>query len=171
MYLALIGFSGFVFGLFIPRCFFFPDRLPLRSFHWESEGRIYEKLYIRKWKNRVPDMSKICKHMVPKSFDIASDSQCLKKLLYETCVAEFIHFLLIVLGFYCTVIWPGVGGIVVSLIWMIGNIPFIIIQRYNRPKISKTFRKMSEIECSGKIWLKRENDNTEIKTVKNRDFI
>lgn len=156
-----MGFSGFLFGLILPRNMFFPDRFPLRSFFWELDGKIYEKLYIRKWKNKVPDMSKICKHMVPKSFDIAADSMCLKRLLYETCVAEFIHWLLIVLGFYCTVIWKGDGGMVVSVLWMIGNMPFIIIQRYNRPKIIKTYRKMSEIECSGKEWLKRDSVKNE----------
>ncbi len=107
-------------------------------------------------------MSKICKHMVPKTFDIASDSGCLKRLLYETCVAEFIHWLLIIFGFYCKIIWKGNGGTVISIIWMLGNLPFIIIQRYNRPKIMKTYKKMSEIECSGKVWLKRENVKSDI---------
>ncbi len=104
-------------------------------------------------------MSKICKTMVPKTFDISDDSECLKKLLYETCIAEFIHFVIIVFGFYCKVIWKGFGGTFMAVIWMLGNIPFMIIQRYNRPKIIRTYKKMTKIECSGKGWLKHENVN------------
>ena len=168
LFLTIAGLSGFVFGLMLPRNMFLPDKFPLKSFFWENEGKNYEKLYIRKWKNKVPDMSKICKHMVPKSFDIASDSSCLKQLIYETCVAEFIHWLLIVVGFYCTSIWQGTGGVVVSLLWMAGNLPFIFIQRYNRPKIIKTYRKMSKIEDLGKEWLKHDNLKNESKEVESR---
>ena len=56
-----------------------------------------------------------------------------KILIKETCVAEMTHFIVCLCGFYCTEIWECIGGIVLSLIYTLLNVPFIIIQRYNRP--------------------------------------
>ena len=37
-------------------------------------------------------------------------------------------------------IWPGVGGIVAALVYIfVGNLPFVIIQRYNRPRLQKLY--------------------------------
>ena len=52
--------------------------------------------------------------------------------------AEFTHFVLILLGFYALRLWPGTGGAVVTAIYILfGNLPFLIIQRYNRPRLQK----------------------------------
>ena len=57
-------------------------------------------------------------------------------MIEETCVAEFTHFVLILLGFYALRLWPGTGGAVVTAIYILfGNLPFLIIQRYNRPRL------------------------------------
>ena len=35
-------------------------------------------------------------------------------------------------------IWPGAGGVLITVIYIVlGNLPFIIIQRYNRPRLQK----------------------------------
>ena len=37
-------------------------------------------------------------------------------------------------------IWPGAGGIIVTVIYiLLGNLPFIIIQRYNRPRLQRLY--------------------------------
>ena len=62
----------------------------------------------------------------------------LPRMIEETCVAEFTHFVLILLGFYALRLWPGTGGAVVTAIYILfGNLPFLIIQRYNRPRLQK----------------------------------
>ena len=40
-------------------------------------------------------------------------------------------------GFACAGIWPGAGGIIVSALFAIGNVPYIIIQRSNRPRLAR----------------------------------
>lgn len=100
-------------------------------------------------------MSKIYKRMVPKKFDIASNADTLMILIHETCVAEFVHNSLIILGIVCRLIWDDVGGTVCSFLWSLGNVPFIIIQRYNRPKLYKTYTKLKEYEKNGRGWLKQ----------------
>lgn len=160
IYLFVIGITSNFWGQAIPRKMFKYEKFPYASFKWENNGRIYEKLAIRKWKDKVPDMSKISKRMVKKKFDISSTSDSLLSLLYETCVAEFVHAVLIILGLVCADIWQGVGGKIIVIIWIVlGNLPYIIIQRYNRPKILKVYKKMSKLENDGKRWLKYENTN------------
>lgn len=151
------------FGEAIPRKNIDFEKAPFRPLKWENDGKIYEKLNIRKWKNKVPDMSKICRDMIPKKFDISSNAESLRLLILETCVAEIVHNVLSVLGFVCMLIWDGLGGFIVTLIWIIfGNVPYIIIQRYNRPKLIKTYKKLCDYEYRGKRWLKSENANINV---------
>lgn len=163
IYLTIIGIASHFFGEAIPRQNIDFEKAPFKSFKWEAEGRIYEKLKIRKWKNKVPDMSKLCTDMIPKKFDITSNAESLRVLILETCVAEIVHNVLSILGCVCMLIWEGIGGVVVTLIWIVfGNIPYVIIQRYNRPKLIKTYKKLCDYEYRGKRWLKRENTNTNV---------
>ena len=56
-------------------------------------------------------------------------------MIRETCVAEFIHVLLCIASLGCLRIWPGFGGFCMAFLYTLGNIPFIMIQRYNRPRL------------------------------------
>ena len=57
-------------------------------------------------------------------------------MLQETCVAEFIHVLLSILGFGAVFIVGGAWGWIISIVYFLaGNLPYIIIQRYNRPRL------------------------------------
>lgn len=144
-YLALLGISSFYIGRILPKKWFHSDRFPFRCFAIEKNGKIYEAIGIKRWKDRLPDMSKIFSRiMLPKKipFDISQDKVTL--LIQETCVAEFIHFVLSVLGIGCFFIWPGPGGMIVFLIWLfVGNLPYILIQRYNRPRLCKLAERMT----------------------------
>lgn len=44
----------------------------------------------------------------------------------------------ILLGLGALWLWPGWGGVVLWLIWfLLANLPFILIQRYNRPRLMR----------------------------------
>ena len=59
-------------------------------------------------------------------------------LVQETCVAEAVHTASILLGLGALWLWPGWGGVVLWLIWfLLANLPFILIQRYNRPRLMR----------------------------------
>ena len=66
-------------------------------------------------------------------------------LLKETCVAESTHFIAALTGFFCIKIWKSLGGWLISIIYLIWNYLFIIIQRYNRPRLIKTINKLETI--------------------------
>lgn len=91
----------------------------------------------------MPDMSKILPDMMPsKKLPKKATSEQLERMVQETCVAELIHNLLCFLGFGCVLLWKGAGGWIIALLYMMGNIPFSIIQRYNRPKLVQIMQKL-----------------------------
>ena len=131
LYLAALGVAAHPLGQALPRKWFCAEKAPWRSAPWEKGGRIYLKLGIRKWKDHLPDMSRLMPDMVRK--DLGSDPAV---LVQETCVAEAVHTASSLLGLLCLRLWPGWGGVLVWAVWfLLGNLPFILIQRYNRPRL------------------------------------
>ena len=118
LYLAALGVAAHPLGQALPRKWFCAEKAPWRSAPWEKGGRIYLKLGIRKWKDHLPDMSRLMPDMVRK--DLGSDPAV---LVQETCVAECVHWAL-------TLVYN-----------VLGNVSFIVIQRYNRPRLQKLAEK------------------------------
>lgn len=145
LYIAALGILAHVIGEKLPRSRFRSGSRPFSAFAWEDGGRFYERLRIRKWKDRLPDMSRLCPDMVKKKVTGATDAAALEKLICETCVAEAVHAVLFVLSFGCAVIWPSAGGWLVSAAAaLLGNLPYIVIQRYNRPRLVKLLARMEQ---------------------------
>ena len=147
IYLAILSFSVFLLGRIIPKKWFSVNLFPYKPYPFENGGRYYDKWKVKKWQNKVPDMSKIfTKLMPPKSLK----NNRIDIMLRETCVAEFAHMLLGVLGFICVGLWRGIGGWIVSGLYLIGNIPFIMIQRYNRSRLMAITERKEKL-LNGKI--------------------
>ena len=59
-------------------------------------------------------------------------------LVQETCRAELVHGASCLLGLAFLWLWPGWGGAIVLAVWvLLANLPFILIQRYNRPRLMR----------------------------------
>ena len=143
IYLAILSFSVFLLGRIIPKKWFSVNLFPYKPYGFENGGRYYEKWKIKKWQNKVPDMSKIfTKLMPPKSLK----NNHIEIMLKETCVAEFAHILLGILGFICVGIWRGIGGWIASALYCVGNIPFIMIQRYNRLRLKAIYDQKEKLD-------------------------
>ena len=57
-------------------------------------------------------------------------------LVQETCRAEVVHTVSCLLGLAFLRLWPGAGGAAVLAVWvLLANLPFMVIQRYNRPRL------------------------------------
>jgi len=146
-YLIIISAFAFFIGRILPKNWFLPEMFPYRSYRFEQDGRIYDKLNIRKWQNKVPDMSKILPKLIPGKNFTGDYKSRLPRMLQETCVAELIHSLNCFAGFYCLKLYPGVGGLIILILYVIlFNLPFIIIQRYNRPRLLRILKKMQKTE-------------------------
>ena len=145
LYLALTGIVGFFVGRILPKRWFKPEKGLFRSFPVERNGTIYEKLGIRKWQKKVLDMSRILPGWMPAKKLSGDYGQNLPVMIRETCVAEVIHISVSIAGLRCLWMWPGVGGVTVTAIHIVLlNLPFILIQRYNRPRLIRLQKKLEK---------------------------
>lgn len=139
VYLAVVGFVMFLVGRKLPAERFHESRFPYAPYAFEKDGEVYEKLGVRVWKTKLPDMSRFFPSLMPPRTVVPGDADHLEALIKETCIAEFTHVLLFFAGFACLFIWDGNGGVIVTAVYsLFGNLPFIIIQRYNRPRLVRT---------------------------------
>lgn len=139
IYIALIGILFFALGRFASGIDFAPDRFPFRCYPFET--KLWDALKVKSWQGKLPDMSKILPKLMPAK-DMSRESLAdIPRMIRETCVAELTHVLLSILGLALPFIWQGAGGIIFMLVYiLLGNLPFIIIQRYNRPRLQKLLR-------------------------------
>ena len=145
IYLISIGVLSFIIGRLLPKSLFRYDRVPFRLLAAEQGGKLYLRLGVRRWKDALPDMSKVFPGiMPPKTLPFHCSAPALIRMIQETCVAEWTHVMLCVLGFGCVLIWNGAFGWAAALLFAAGNIPYIVIQRYNRPKLLHILEKLEE---------------------------
>lgn len=142
IFIAISSLLIFLCGRLFPRKWICENSFPYRAFEIEKNGKIYEKLKIKKWKTKWPDASLLFNKIFPKLYPKKRlenlNSNKISLLLKESCVAETTHVLSGIIGFFCVKIWRGGGGLTVSLFWAFINIPPILIQRYNRPRLVKS---------------------------------
>ena len=130
-------------GQALPRRWFDPTRFPYRSFAWEKEGTVYRRVGVHKWKDLVPDMSKVMPDMIPKQVALRETSEEAMVLVQETCVAEAVHAALMVLSVGNYLLCPNLMGLLLALFNAIFlNLPYWIIQRYNRPKLLRVAERL-----------------------------
>ena len=144
IYLAATGVLAFIVGRLLPYSLLDEKSFPFRPFAFEKGGRIYEKIGIKKWQSHIPDMSRILPRFIPAKKLDKDFAGKLPVMIKETCVAELIHFILALTALACLFIWRGVGGIVITLLYELGNLSFILVQRYNRPRLMGLERRLRE---------------------------
>ena len=118
--------------------FFTPDTFILRSRKWEQEGKFYKKVFkVHKWKRLLPDGARIHKNGFRKKNLKSFENGYLQDFITQTGKSEVAHWLQIlpfwVFGFWCPpfIIW------FMLLYALLVNLPCIIAQRYNRPRLIK----------------------------------
>ena len=129
--------------LLIPDRFFEPARFFWRSHAFERGGHIYERVFhIRSWKHLLPDGGGVWKKRSYKKKSLTDFSeQNLKRFLIETSRGELVHWLGIfpfwVFGLFAP---PAVIWIMLCYALLV-NLPCIIAQRYNRPRVYVLYQK------------------------------
>lgn len=135
VYVAIIGILAHYIGESLPRRWFSEKRFPYVIFVWEKNGKLYEKIGIKRWKTKLPDMSRVMRDMLPKKVTPENTSESVTALIKETCVAECVHYWLCVFSLGIYFIWKNETGAILMAVFIVCNIPFILIQRYNRPHL------------------------------------
>ena len=104
------------------------------------ENKLYRLLRVRKWKKHLPTYD-------PDTFD--TGKKIVSELVGASCQAEIVHeiimaFSLLPIGFI-----PFLGGAVVltvtSVLAMLFDSLFVILQRYNRPRLVRVMARFEQI--------------------------
>ena len=139
IYVIVLSIVIFLIGRIYPRKWIKENAFPFTSFKFEKNGKVYEKIKIKKWKTVFPDFSylitKILPNFMPRKRIDKDPKTKIPVLIKESCVAESTHFIAIILGLFCITIYPKLGGIITYIVYALLNVPPILIQRYNRPRL------------------------------------
>ncbi|MBQ6504577.1 MAG: hypothetical protein IJI57_11760 [Flexilinea sp.] len=137
LYMGFLGVIAYPVGRIISKYGPDPEGFLFKERAWELGGKIYEKLHIKSWQARIPDVSQVLRRWMPqKKLNVGFTAETVRTMISETCTAEAVHSLLNLAGLWLLGLWRGVGGVVMYLIYVIlGNLPFILVQRYNRPRL------------------------------------
>ena len=144
----VMGLLSFLIGEMMPRKNFDYRAFPYAAYTWEKHGDIYLKLGINRWKDKVPDMSRYIPHTFRKKIGVMRSPEPVEGLIRETCVAEIVHVVLMLLSPVFLVLLPrGWNWICMLLYDLFGNLPFILIQRYNRPRLVILLERQREVQA------------------------
>lgn len=110
---------------------------------FENNGRFYQKHFkINKWKDKLPQ------HIAEDGFSKASISstspEYFETFIMETCRAGWCH---LVNCFYIIIalfLSPNAVGLTLGILTIIVNIPFIMIQRYNRARLLRVLHRIKK---------------------------
>ncbi len=99
------------------------------------EKNLYKKLRVKKWKERIPTFT-------PESFAFKRNQA--EEIVQASCQAEVVHEVIMVLSFVPLVfsIWAGDTAVfaITSCAACFLDLVFVIVQRYNRPRLVRLIR-------------------------------
>lgn len=129
-------------GLQIPDAFLDRKKTWFESKPWEKEGRFWQKrLKIRVWKDFLPDSSSFLKGSYDQTRLHSSDSEKIQTFIRETKRAELVHWVSMCPALLFFLWNPPWAGWIMVLYAICANIPFILVQRFNRPRLERLYEK------------------------------
>ena len=123
-------------GFLVPKCI--PQHNPGNFFFrlYAFEPKLYSLLRVKKWKLKMPTYD-------PSSFSLKHNT--LEQVIWSSCTAEAVHSLIIVFSFLPLLfsLWWGDFPIFLctSLASALYDGLFVIMQRYNRPRLVRLLQK------------------------------
>lgn len=100
------------------------------------EPKIYNMIGIKKWKKRIPSFN-------PNDFLL--EKHFITDIIQVTCQAEIVHEVIMVLSFVPVIFSVYFGAmevfLITSCIAFLFDSIFVILQRYNRPRLMKLIKK------------------------------
>ena len=129
---------------FIPENILNPYNFLFRERKWEREGRLYDRVFrVKSWKKYLPEGGEFYKvNAFNKKYLSSTDPEYLKRFAIETARAELTHILLVLL-FLPSIFWNTLQNVFYIFIFTFSvNLPFIIVQRYNRIRFLRILEEM-----------------------------
>lgn len=141
----LLQFAAALLCLNLPDRVFSSHAFIFRTHKYEKGGLIYDKIFrVSKWKHLVPDgnIASKQKRFRKKHMENFSEEN-ISRFILESARAELSHWLAI-LPFWLFGLFVPSGILWYMLIYALAiNLPCIIIQRYNRPRLQKLLDQMT----------------------------
>ena len=108
----------------------------------KKEARFYEKLGIKKWKDRIPEFGGFTSFSKSKIFD-PKNNEYVIRYITEANYGVMVHITGMVFGFLIIFILPKfwyLVGLPVAVINLIYNALSLVILRYNLPKLHVLYK-------------------------------
>lgn len=129
-------FITFIICISVDTSFFDSAKKQYRPRKWERGGKFYSDiLKINKWKDLVPQH--IGKDGFSKEHIDDVSVEYLDEFIMETCRSEWNHTTNCILTVVLFIINDIIMASVLSVIVFICNVPFLLIQRYNRFRLER----------------------------------
>ena len=104
----------------------------------KKERNFYDKINIKKWKDKIPEFGQTVGFKKNK-IENPNDPVYLKKFIQETVYGEILHFFCILTALLSLFFVPKhlllCMALPIAIVYVCYNIPSLIIQRYNRPRL------------------------------------
>lgn len=121
-----------------PDRFYDPEFTLFRIRYFEKDGKLYNRVFkIKRWKNILPDGGSINSYGFKKRKIARRDPEYFQKFIIETKRAELIHWTGILTSSIFLFMYAIPWNILLYLLAALIDIPFIMVQRYNRPRLMK----------------------------------
>lgn len=129
--MCLWHYSMFLVCISIKLSHFNPEKPLFRAREWEENGKWYNRhLKVNEWKDCLPQH--VGKNGFSKRHLTDVSPEYLDKFILETCRGEWDHWMCCLYFVISIFVNRFSYGILFGLIAIAINLPFIIIQRYNR---------------------------------------
>lgn len=136
--------SAALICLKLPDRFFSPEAFLYRTRGFEREGRLYDKVFrVSSWKHLLPDGGAVWNKRGFKKKRLESFSkENLDRFLIESARGELTHWLAIFPFWVFWFITPPEVPWLMLVYALLVNMPCVIAQRYNRPRVQRLLHKM-----------------------------
>lgn len=106
------------------------------------ESKLYRKLRVKKWKDRMPTYD-------PRLFSLTENAP--EQILCNMCKSEVVHEVIILLSFLpllFSLLWDSFFVFLITSVFAAAlDTAFVILQRYNRPRLARLMDKVKTRRC------------------------
>lgn len=130
VWIAICVVIGWVAGM-VPRPWLEADTFVTRIRSFERNGRIYDRVRIRRWKDRLPESNSLGRAQRSNKRSLTGRAG-VPGYIVETRRAEYVHWAILLAGPFFHVWSPSWVARIMTLFGIGFNLPFIAVQRFNR---------------------------------------
>lgn len=106
----------------------------------ERGGRLYERLGIKRWKDRLPEAGALFTGGFSKRTVRTRDREVLERFVVETRRAEWTHWVIMLIT-PVFLVWNWWWVELLMVVYALAaNLPCLLVQRYNRARLTRLLR-------------------------------